>query len=308
MARSLATSNMLSIRGSTGVYAIIGDPIAHSLSPAIQNAAFKSLNMNFVYVPCRVRENELGRAVAGLRSLGVLGMNVTMPHKSSVLRFLDTIDATATEIGAVNTVVRRSARFHGYNTDGEAAVKVLSRLGSLSGRKIVILGAGGAASAISYQLAKTVESIVILNRTRSNATRLAYKITKSEGASCQAYPLDRRSLRREAVRGDVLINALPVSVFSRWGKILIEDGLVVRDMLLMDVNYGSESDFLSKARLSGAKVIDGIELLIGQAALSFKLWTGLDAPVNVMAGQLLRREPSDEWPWRSHSARGCYDS
>ena len=157
MGRSQASSNMLRISGSTGVYAIIGDPIAHTLSPAIHNAAFKSLNMNRVYVPFRVRENELGRAIEGLRSLGVLGINVTMPHKSSVLRLLDTIDATAKEIGAVNTVVRKSARFHGYNTDGEAAVTVLSRLGSLSGRKIVILGAGGAASAIAYQLAKTAD-------------------------------------------------------------------------------------------------------------------------------------------------------
>jgi shikimate dehydrogenase len=282
MGRSQASSNMLRIGGSTGVYAIIGDPITHTLSPAIHNAAFKSLNMNRVYVPFRVRENELDRAIEGLRSLGVLGINVTMPHKSRVLRFLDTIDATAKEIGAVNTVVRKNARFHGYNTDGEAAVTVLSRLGSLSGRRVVILGAGGAASAIAYQLAKTAEGIVILNRTRSNGARLAYEITKRKGASCQAYPLDRGSLRKEAARGDVLINTLPVSVFPRIGRILIQERLITRDMLLMDANYESKSDFLSKAKLSGATVIDGIEMLIGQAALSFKLWTGLDAPINVM--------------------------
>ncbi len=282
MSRSQASSNMLSISGSTGVYAIIGDPIAHTLSPAIHNAAFKSLNMNRVYVPFRVRENELGRAFAGLKSLGVLGINVTMPHKSSVLRLLDTIDATAKEIGAVNTVVRKGAGFHGYNTDGEAAVTVLSRLGSLSDRKIVILGAGGTASAIAYQLAKTAESIVILNRTRSKGARLAYDITKRKGASCQAYPLDRRNICREAARGDLLINTIPVSVFPRLGKILIQERLVTRDMLLMDVNYESKSDFLSEAKLSGATIIDGIEMLIGQAALSFKLWTGLDAPINVM--------------------------
>jgi shikimate dehydrogenase len=282
MSRSQSSSNRLSINGTTGVYAIIGDPIAHSLSPAIQNAAFKSLNMNLAYVPFRVRENELGQAIAGLRSLGVLGINVTMPHKSSVLRLLDTIDATAKEIGAVNTVVRKRARFHGYNTDGEAAVTVLSRLGSLSGRKTVILGAGGAARAIAYQLAKTVESIVILNRTRSNGARLAYEITKRKRVSCKAYLLDRRNICREVARGDLLINTLPVSVFPRFGKILIQESMVARDMLLMDVNYEPKSDFLSKAKLSGATIIDGIEMLIEQAALSFKLWTGLDAPINVM--------------------------
>ena len=282
MGRSQASSNMLRISGSTGVYAIIGDPIAHTLSPAIHNAAFKSLNMNCVYVPFRVRENDLARAIEGLRSVGVLGLNVTMPHKSRVLRLLDTIDATAKEIGAVNTVVRRNGRFIGYNTDGEAAVTVLSRLGSLSGSKIVILGAGGAASAIAHQLAKAAQSIVILNRTRSNGARLAYEITKRKGASCQAYPLGRQSLRRETARGDVLINTLPVSVFPRFGKILIQERLIARDMLLMDVNYESKSDFLSKARIVGATIIDGIEMLIGQAALSFKLWTSRDAPINVM--------------------------
>jgi shikimate dehydrogenase len=274
---------MLSISGSTGVYAIIGDPIAHTLSPAIYNAAFKSLNMNFAYVPFRVRENELGQAIAGLRSLGVNGFNVTMPHKSSILRFLDTIDATAKKIGAVNTVVRRNSRFHGYNTDGEAAVTALSRHGSLSREKIVILGAGGAARAIAYHLAPTVESIVILNRTRSNGARLAYDIARRRGASCQTYHLDRRNICREAARGNVLISTLPVSAFPRFGKILIQEELITRDTLLMDVNYEFKSDFHSKARLTGATIIDGIEMLIGQAALSFKLWTGHDAPINVMS-------------------------
>jgi shikimate dehydrogenase len=282
MNSSRTSINILSTSGSTGVYAVIGDPIAHTLSPAIHNAAFKSLNMNHAYVPFRVRENDLGQAIAGLRSLGVNGFNVTMPHKSSVLRFMDTIDATAKKIGAVNTVVRRDSRFHGYNTDGVAAVTALSRHGSLSGEKIVILGAGGAARAIAYYLAPTVESIVILNRTHSNGARLAHDIAGRRGASCQTYPLDRRSICREAARGNVLINTLPVSAFPRFGKILVQDELVKRDMLLMDVNYEFKSDFLSRAKLSGARIIDGIEMLIGQAALSFKLWTGHDAPIKVM--------------------------
>ena len=282
MASPLASSSMLTISGSTEVYAIIGDPIAHTLSPAIHNAAFKSLNMARVYVPFRVRENELGRAIEGLRSLGVLGINVTMPHKSSVLPLLDTIDATAREIGAVNTVVRKSTRFHGYNTDGEAAVTVLSRLGSMSGRKIVILGAGGAASAIAYQLAKTAEGIVILNRTRFNRARLAHEVTKRKGAWCQTYPLDRRNLCNEMARGDVLINTLPVTAFPRFGKILIQEDMIAQGTLVMDVNYEPKSDFLSKAKLRGATVVDGIEMLIEQAALSFKLWTGREAPVSVM--------------------------
>jgi len=279
---STTTKDPPSVSGSTGVCAVIGDPIAHTLSPVIHNVAFRSLKMDLVYVPFRVRRSELGAAIEGFRSLGVLGINITMPHKSRVLRFLDRIDDTAREIGAVNTVVRKSARLHGYNTDGEAAVTALLHLGSLSGRKALILGAGGAAKAIAYQLSETADSIVILNRTRSNGARLASKITKWNGIPSRSYSLDRANLRREARRGNLLINTLPVHVFPRFAKMLIQEGLAARDMLVMDANYNPESDFLTKARLTGARAIDGLEMLVEQAALSFKLWTGLDAPIDVM--------------------------
>jgi shikimate dehydrogenase len=277
-----ATSDALRISGSTRVCAVIGDPIGHTLSPFIHNAAFRSLRLDLVYVPFHVRKSELGAAIEGLSSLGVLGINVTMPHKSQVLRFLDKIENTAKKIGAVNTIVTKNARLHGYNTDGEAAITALSHLGSLSGRKVLILGAGGAARAIAYQLSKTADSIVILNRTRSNGMLLASNIMKWNGIPSSSNDLNRSSLRREAKSRDLLINTLPVSVFPRFANILIEERLVTREMLVMDANYEHESNFLEKARLAGIKAIDGLEMLIEQAASSFRLWTGLDAPVDVM--------------------------
>jgi shikimate dehydrogenase len=279
---STTTKDPPSISGSTEICAIIGDPIAHTLSPAVHNAAFRSLKMDLVYVPFRVRRNELGMAIEGFRSIGVIGINVTMPHKSRVLRFLDRIDDTAREIGAVNTVARKSTRLHGYNTDGKAAVTALSHLGSLSGRKALILGAGGAAKAIAYQLSETADSIVILNRTRSNGARLASKITKWNGIPSHSYVLSGTNLRREARRGNLLINTLPAHVFPRFGEILIEEKIAEGDMLVMDANYELKNDFLTEARNSGAKAIDGLEMLIEQASLSFKLWTGVDAPIDVM--------------------------
>jgi shikimate dehydrogenase len=279
---SRTTNDLLRISGSTRVCAIIGDPIAHTLSPSIHNAAFRSLKLDFVYVPFHVRRSELGDAIEGFRSLGVLGVNVTRPHKSRVLRFLDKIEPSAKKIGAVNTIVRNNAKLRGYNTDGESAIAALSRLGSLSGRKALILGAGGAAKAIAYQLSKTVHSIVILNRTRSNGTGLASNITKWNGITSRSYDLDKANLRREAQSRDLLINTLPPSVFARFANILIEERLATPDMLIMDANYGSESIFLTRARLAGIKAIDGLEMLIEQAARSFKLWTGLNAPIDVM--------------------------
>ena len=281
--RTSAISRELpTISGSTKVCAVIGDPVAHSLSPAIHNAAFRSLNMNIVYVAFRVQESQLAAAIEGFKSLGALGINITMPHKSRVLRFLDRIDDTAQEIGAVNTVVRRSSKLHGYNTDGHAAVKALSDLESLSDRRAVILGAGGAAKAIAYQLSKIVETIVILNRTPSKGARLASKVTEWGEASSCSYALDKANLRREVAQANILINTLPVDVFPRFGKILIREKLAGRDMLVMDANYKPKTDFLAKASLAGAKAIDGLEMLIEQAALSFELWTGVNAPIAVM--------------------------
>jgi shikimate dehydrogenase len=270
------------INGSTRLCAVIGDPIGHTLSPFIHNAAFRSLKLDLVYVPFHVRRSELAAAIEGLRSLEVLGINVTMPHKSQVLRFLDKIEDTAKKIGAVNTIVTKNARLRGYNTDGKAAITVLSRLESLSGRKALILGAGGAARAIAYQLSKTADNIVILNRTRSTGTLLASNITEWNGIPSRSFDLNRSNLRKEAKSRDLLINTLPVSVFPRFANILIEERLVTREMLVMDTNYEHESNFLEKARLAGVKAIDGLEMLIEQAASSFRLWTGLDAPVDIM--------------------------
>jgi shikimate dehydrogenase len=270
------------INGSTRVCAVIGDPVEHTLSPGIHNAAFKRLKMDLVYVPFRVRTSQLRAAIKGLRCLEVSGINIMMPHKSRVLRFLDRIDKTAQEIGAVNTVVRKKASLHGYNTDGEGAVRALSQLGSLSGRKALILGAGGAAKAIAYYLSKSAETIVILNRTPSNGARLASRIIEWSGIPSRSCALSRRNLRREARRADLLINTLPVHAFARLGKIAVQDGLITQNMLVMDANYMPESEFLTDAKLAGAKAIDGLEMLIQQAGLSFKLWTGLEAPIDAM--------------------------
>jgi shikimate dehydrogenase len=279
---STTTTDQLNISGSTKVYAIIGDPVAHTLSPAMHNAAFKLLKMDAVYVSFRVRASELGAAIGGAKSLGMLGLNVTMPHKSHVLRFLDRIDGTAREIGAVNTIVRKNGSLRGYNTDGEGAVRALSQLDSLSGRRALIIGAGGAAKAIAYHLSKTAESTVILNRTRSNGTHLASKIKRWSGMSSRSCTLDGASLRREAKRADLLINTLPAAAFVRYGKILVQERLIAQNTLVMDTNYTSEDEFLLGASLAGAKAIDGFEMLIQQAGLSFKLWTGLDAPIDMM--------------------------
>lgn len=281
------SSGMLSdasmIGAGTKVCAVIGDPIEHSLSPAIHNAAYRSLGMDFVYVAFRVRRRELARAIEGVRTLGIVGLNVTRPHKTSVIHFLDTIEKTAREIGAANTLVRSGGRLRGYNTDGQAALEVLQKLsGSLSATRVVILGAGGAARAIAHYLSKTTQSMSILNRTRAKGSKLAGEITRRSGVKCRSYGLNRANLRKEAGKSDVLINTLPVDVLPRFTSTLIREGLIRTGMIVFDANYIHEGDFLVDAEAAGAKVADGLDMLVGQAALSFKLWTGRDPPIDVM--------------------------
>jgi shikimate dehydrogenase len=239
--------------------------------------------MDYVYVAFRIRRDQLARAIAGFRALGIVGVNVTRPHKTSIMRFLDGIERNAREIGAVNTVVNTDGTLRGYNTDGQAALDVLREMdGSLSDKKVVILGAGGAARGITHFLSKTVPCISMLNRTRSRGSKLAAEIARRSKAQCRAYGLSKADLRREVPQADLLINTLPVDIFPSFGAILIHEGLVRPGMIVFDANYVHRSDFLVEAERAGAIVTDGLEMLVRQAALSFKLWTGRDPPIDIM--------------------------
>lgn len=282
-AASTESPNLCRISGRMKVCAVIGDPVEHSLSPAIHNAAFKALGIDYVYVAFRVRREQLNTAIAGIKSLGLAGANVTMPHKTRVLRFLDTVDKVAREIGAVNTIVRDGSRLRGYNTDGDAALSTLMSLGGpLAGSTAVILGAGGAARSIAYHISKVVKNLAILNRTRSKASNIAAEVRMWSATKCRPHSLNRASLETQASRADLIINTLPVDVFPPFGRMLIQEKLIRPGMLVFDLNYHRNRDFLSEAHQAGAKVTDGLDMLIAQAALSFRLWTGKEPPIDVM--------------------------
>jgi shikimate dehydrogenase len=283
------------IKGATRVCALIGDPVRHSLSPAIQNAAFEALGLDIVYVAFRVSAARLSDAIEGIRSLDILGVNVTMPHKTAILRFLDRTESSAEETRAVNTIVRKRNLLWGYNTDGPAALKVLRSLaGSLSGIKAVILGAGGGARSVAYHISKDVGELAILNRTRTRGTNLAASIRRLRTTPCRSYILSMRNLRRETKRADLLVNTLPVEVFAGIGNALIREGLVRPDMLIMDINYKPRTDFVARAKAEGAKATEGLDMLLEQAALSFRLWTGRDPPRNVMREAAVRAKRSGQ--------------
>jgi shikimate dehydrogenase len=273
----------MTVNGKTRVCAIIGDPVEHSLSPVMHNAAFKELGLNLVYVAFTVTSTELKTAVLGAKSLGLRGLNVTMPHKNAVMSHLDEVDSTAKSIGAVNTVLNNQGKLIGYNTDGSGAMIALQENGVYpEEKKLVLLGAGGAAKAIAYQAAQDVEELVILNRTAEKAKKLAEAL-KSFGAKVKAGTLSFEVLKQELPTTDILVNATSAGMHPDVDISPVPSDLLHSDLSVMDIIYNPlETKFLKDAKSAGAKVVSGIEMLLYQGAVAFEIWTNCPAPIEVM--------------------------
>jgi shikimate dehydrogenase len=272
------------ISGKTSVCAIIGDPVEHSLSPVMHNAAFKKLELNFVYVAFAVTTRELKTAILGAKSLGLRGLNVTMPHKNEVMNYLDEVDATAKAIGAVNTVLNNNGILIGYNTDGVGAMIALQYNGVYpKEKKLVLLGAGGAAKAIAYQAAQDVDELVILNRTADKAKKIAEALQNSFGKQVKSGNLSSKVLKEELKEANILVNATAVGMHPDVNSSPVPSSLLRDDLCVMDIIYHPlETKLVTDAKAMGAKVISGVEMLIYQGAVAFKIWTNCSAPVEVM--------------------------
>jgi shikimate dehydrogenase len=281
----------MKISGKTRVCAIIGDPVEHSLSPVMHNAAFKELELNLVYVAFKVTRNELKDAISGARSLGLLGLNVTMPHKNAVITYLDETDSTAKAIGAVNTILNNQGKLIGYNTDGNGAMRALKENGiSPDGKKMLILGAGGAAKAIAYQAAQEVEELVILNRTSEKAEKLAELLRKKFGKKVKGGALSAEVLKKELKTTDILINATSVGMHPDVNRSPVPSDLLRSDLCVMDIIYNPlETKLVKDAKSVGAKVVSGLEMLLYQGAVTFEIWTNCPAPVEVMKKAALNK-------------------
>ena len=276
----------MKVSGRTKVCAVIGDPVEHSLSPCFQNAAFQHLKLDFIYVAFTVKAENLGDAISGVRSLGIYGLNVTMPHKISVIKYLDELDERADRIKSVNTILNKNGKLIGYTTDGIGVLNALKYNGvDPKGKKVVILGAGGAARSASYALSEVAGELVILNRTIERARNLASKVRKLIGSHVNVKwdGLTEESLRREVREADILINATPVGMSPDVNGTLVEKRLLHPDMVVFDMIYHPlKTRLLREAEEVGAKTINGLSMLIHQGAASFEIWTGVEAPVDVM--------------------------
>jgi shikimate dehydrogenase len=260
------------INGQTKIFGILGRPVAHSLSPAMHNAAFRHLDVNAVYVAFPV--TDLRKAVAGLRGLGIGGVSVTIPFKEEIIPRLDELDPRAAEIGAVNTVVNRDGRLTGYNTDWRGAVTALTAKISLKSRHVLILGAGGASRAIVYGIIQA-------------GGRISLTDIDADRAAALVKDLGAEAIPQEALKtcpATVLVNATPVGMTPDVDGIPINPDLLGRFEVVMDIVYQPlATRLLREAENRGAATIDGLQMLIHQGAAQFELFTGQPAPAEVMA-------------------------
>jgi shikimate dehydrogenase len=279
---------MVEIRGTTGVLCVIGHPIAHSFSPQMHNAAIASLGMNLCYVAFHVAPEGVERAVEGMRGLGILGMNVTVPHKQAVMPFLDDVSEEARLVGAVNTIKNEGGRLSGYNSDVYGIVTSLRETAGLRKLppKAAVLGASGAARGVVYGLAMTseVKDVAIFNRTPSRAENLADEMAGVTGKSVSGWPLDAGVMKGILSECGLLVNATSAGMHPNVGISPLPDSSVLHPGLVVyDTVFNPRTTLLLRqAEAAGCQAFGGIEMLVYQGAKSFEIWTGVAPPVEIM--------------------------
>ena len=285
---------MRSIRdldGETRVVGVIGQPVRHSLSPPMQNAALETLGLNWVYVPFEVPAERVREAIRALTALGIVGLNVTVPHKEAVAELVDERDETAGVLGAVNTVWNDDGTLRGYNTDGEGFLRSLREAGERAeGKRVVLIGAGGAARSVAYAVAREgAARLVIVNRTPARGEQIARLVAAHTGLQPAVLPLEGPQTEQAVREAELVIHSTPRGMHphsdeppvipTQW----LHEGQCVCDL----VYRPRETTLLRAARAQNARTIDGTGMLVHQGAITLERWTGLPAPAEVMRQALL---------------------
>ena len=283
------------VRGSTAVYGVIGDPIEHTMSPLMQNRAIELMGLDAVYLPFRVAPEELERAVEGMRALSIRGLNVTVPHKTAVMRCLDRVTDAAEAVGAVNTIIRDGDLLTGDNTDVYGFLRCVledSVVATFPAR-VCVLGAGGAARGVVYACAMRpeVREIAVVNRTLSRARELAERFGRITGKRITAHPAEPGEMRRILPEAGMIVNATTVGMHPDAGRSPVPEPEVLHGgQVVCDIVYNPlRTKFLRDAELRGARTLSGLAMLAYQGARSLSLWTGREAPAKAMLEELNRR-------------------
>jgi shikimate dehydrogenase len=282
----------MEIDAHTQFCGVIGNPVEHSLSPAVHNAAFQKLALNFVYLAFRVEV--IGDALKGLRAMeNFRGASVTIPHKVAAVPYLDSVEPTARHIGAINTIVSSGGTLTGYNTDATGALRALREGAvSLKGRHVVVLGSGGAARAVAFALGTEtgIDCLTILGIDDQERTILARDLRSQTGMVVQELFLDEGTLKKVLPGTHVLIHCTPMGMSPKMQESAVPTTLLHAGLTVMDIVYNPrDTRLLKDARAAGCRTIPGIEMFLHQAATQFELWTNQAAPADVMRAVLESR-------------------
>lgn len=280
----------MEITGRTKIVGVIGDPVEHSCSPPMHNAAFREMGMDYVYVPYHVKPEDIPAAVEGFKALNVVGINVTLPHKKTVMPLMDSVSQEAELIGAVNTMVFKDGMVEGYNTDAPGFIASLQEEGicGIKGMNVVVLGAGGSAHAVVVGMALAeVDRITIANRTHAKAVLLAETISGKTGVPMEGIPLDGTRLGERISQSDLLVSTITAGMDPSIPLVINPDWLH-EDLIVCDIVYiPPETNLLKAAAERGLRTVGGMGMLVHQGAISFQLWTGIQPSVKTMRQALV---------------------
>ncbi|MFV2040782.1 MAG: shikimate dehydrogenase [Candidatus Hydrothermarchaeales archaeon] len=267
-------------------FAVIGHPISHSMSPAMHNAVFEKLGLHCSYTLFDVSPTDLEASIKKMKEQGFGGVNVTIPHKVAVIKHLDDLSDEAGIIGAVNTV-KFDDTLKGFNTDGIGALQALRAGGAdPAGKKIVVLGSGGAARAISVTIALRgdIAAMSILGIDKAELERLTGDIKIGAGFSAEALPLESRTIKDQISDADILIHATPVGMHPKVGETLVSAGQMKPDLAVMDIVYNPlETRLMKEAKSAGVEtIISGVDMFVNQGAEALRIWLDIEPPVELM--------------------------
>ena len=281
---------MFDINGHTKQLGIIGYPVEHTFSPSMHNFISETIHNNYVYGAWCVKPEDLGKAIDGIRALGISGINVTAPHKVEVMKYLDCVTDVAKELGSVNTVVNRDGKLYGYNTDADGFCMALDKAGiQIQGSKILIIGAGGVVRPTIIRLIDNgAAEITVVNRTKSKALSLAEDILKTKGFKIKT-EIDK-------LKFDIVINTTSAGMEPQENMLPIDSIEEIDDLSFIDENTAAvdmiynpdETLFLKKARENGAKILNGLGMLIYQGIIAYELFTDTQLPSDM--GERIKRE------------------
>ncbi|MFX1447648.1 MAG: shikimate dehydrogenase [Promethearchaeota archaeon] len=277
------------INTRTKVLCVIGHPIEHSMSPFMHNAALEELSLDYIYLAFDVPPKDLKKAVLGFKKHDMKGINVTIPHKETIMEYLDQIDPLAEKIGAVNTIKNVDGNLIGRNTDAFGAKKALIDTGfQVKGKKVLILGAGGAARAISFALSDEIDEIFVCNRTEKRAIKLAKDLNDSMKVTATGKDMSKETLTALIDDVELLINTTPVGMYPDIKRTPISKDLLADHLFVYDIIYNPlKTQLLNEASEIGCKTLNGLDMFINQGALSFEWWTNTKPNLSTMKEKII---------------------